>query len=446
MRKRTPLTRRLILGQCAAAPFLISQLENAQTCNAAVPEPTPTDSPEIGKPYAGWQEGDLDLHFIYTGTGEACYHIFPDGTSILVDAGDIVTGADIPKLPNTSRHAGEWVARYIKRVNPAGDCVDYMMCSHYHSDHCGKNVPHAEVTKGRGEDYYLSGLAHVPEFIHFDEVFDRSYPDYSFPKTPVQAPIVQNWVRFVQYQEKTNGLKRTPFVVGRGNQIVLKKSPEKFKGQFQVLNVCGNGTVCTESPKPEDEFNPNVQLATENLFIKYPHNYVVSANENLFSIGFRLSYGKFRFYTAGDYSGVVRDNDGNDVGYEAMTGRTVGKVHVCKANHHGFIDAMRPEFVKELQAKVYIQNVWHRAHVNMKTLSYMMSRDLYEGDRLICPTLYMPNEIEQINAQPWTNEVVKLGGHVVVKAYDGGTKYKVYYLTANDESMTVKAVYGPWEA
>ncbi len=36
------------------------------------------------------------------------------------------------------------------------------------------------------------------------------------------------------------------------------------------------------------------------------------------------------------------------------------------------------------------------------------------------------------------------GGHVVVKAYDGGTKFKVYYLAANDESMTVKAVYGPW--
>ena len=28
----------------------------------------------------------------------------------------------------------------------------------------------------------------------------------------------------------------------------------------------------------------------------------------------------------------------------------------------------------------------------------------------------------------------------------GGTKYKVYYITANDESMIVKAVYGPWEA
>ncbi|MBR6435752.1 MAG: MBL fold metallo-hydrolase, partial [Thermoguttaceae bacterium] len=155
MNKRKSLSRRLFLGQCAAAPFVVSQLGNVQTCHAedAVPEPTPSDSPEIGKPYAGWKEGDLDLHFIYTGRSESCYHIFPDGTSILVDTGDF-TGLDpIPALPNNTKRAGEWVARYIKRVNPAGDHVDYMMCSHFHDDHCGGNDNfHAGMTSGRGED------------------------------------------------------------------------------------------------------------------------------------------------------------------------------------------------------------------------------------------------------------------------------------------------------
>ncbi len=447
MRKRKSLSRRLFLGQCIAAPFVISQLGGVESCRAedAVPEPTPSESPETGKPYAGWKEGDLDLHFIYTGLSESCYHIFPDGTSILIDTGDVPPRQGIPVLPDNTRHAGEWVARYIKRVNPAGDHVDYMMCSHFHGDHCGNNYEHNEMTSGRGEDYRLSGLAQVAEFIHFDEVFDRSYPDYTAPVTAMRQGEIHNWLKFVQYQEKTNGLKRTPFVVGRGNQIVLKKSPDKFKGQFQILNVCGNGTLCTEAPKPEDEFNPDVELATENLFLKYPHNDRPGANENLFSIGLRLSYGKFRFFTAGDYSGVVKDNGGKDIGYEAMTGKIVGKVHVCKANHHGFKDAMRPEFVKELQAHVYVQNVWSRSQVNMKTLPSMTSQELYQGDRLICPTVYNPNEIQTINQQPWTNEIVKRGGHVVVKAYDGGTKYKVYYLTANDESMTVKAVYGPWD-
>jgi hypothetical protein len=75
----------------------------------------------------------------------------------------------------------------------------------------------------------------------------------------------------------------------------------------------------------------------------------------------------------------------------------------------------------------------------------MLSRELYPGDRLICPTLYAPREAAEINAQPWAKDIVKIGGHVVVKVFDGGARFKVYYLTANDESMTVKAVYGPWE-
>ena len=33
--------------------------------------------------------------------------------------------------------------------------------------------------------------------------------------------------------------------------------------------------------------------------------------------------------------------------------------------------------------------------------------------------------------------LVENGGHVVVKAYDGGRKYKVYYLTDKDESMSI---------
>lgn len=452
MKKHDRLSRRLFLGQGVVVPLVVSQLGmNSKCCaqetGAAIPEPTPSDSPETGKPYPGWKEGELDLHFIYTGATESAFHIYPDGTSMLLDTGDWAHEGNTVMLPDTSRRSGEWVARYVQRVNPAGNHVDYMMCSHFHDDHCGGNENyHAGLTSGRGEDYHLSGLAQVAEFIHFDEVFDRSYPDYDAPVTAWRQYETKNWLKFVQYQEKTNGLKRTPFVVGRAGQIVLKKAPEKYQGQFQVFNVCGNGTVCLEPPRPEDEFNPNVQVPTENLFVKYPQNNKPGANENLFSIAIRVSYGKFRFFSGGDVSGTVLDDEGNDVGLEGIVGRTAGKVTVCKANHHGFIDAMRPEFVREVQSKIYVPNVWHPAHVNKQTVPVMLSRELYPGDRLICPTLYEPRDAEVINAQPWAKEIVKIGGHVVVKVFDGGAKFRIYYLTANDESMTVKAVYGPWSA
>ena len=32
-----------------------------------------------------WEEGYMDIHFINTGRGESVYHIFPDGTTLLMD-------------------------------------------------------------------------------------------------------------------------------------------------------------------------------------------------------------------------------------------------------------------------------------------------------------------------------------------------------------------------
>ena len=43
--------------------------------------------PVPGTPLPAWQKGYLDLHHINTGRGSSAYYIFPDGTTMLVDAG-----------------------------------------------------------------------------------------------------------------------------------------------------------------------------------------------------------------------------------------------------------------------------------------------------------------------------------------------------------------------
>ena len=35
-----------------------------------------------------WKEGEMEIHHIYTGRGECVFCIFPDGTNLLIDAGD----------------------------------------------------------------------------------------------------------------------------------------------------------------------------------------------------------------------------------------------------------------------------------------------------------------------------------------------------------------------
>ena len=78
---------------------------------------------EVGYAYPGWRPGELDIHFIHTGTSENTFMIFPDGTTMLLDCGHVKCRAPgyadaIPPAPSDSRRAGEWVRRYIERLIP----------------------------------------------------------------------------------------------------------------------------------------------------------------------------------------------------------------------------------------------------------------------------------------------------------------------------------------
>jgi len=62
-----------------------------------------------------WSKGTLDVHQISTGRGNAALVVFPDGTTLLYDAGD--TGDGIPlatAVPDGTRAPGEWIARYVQ--------------------------------------------------------------------------------------------------------------------------------------------------------------------------------------------------------------------------------------------------------------------------------------------------------------------------------------------
>lgn len=400
---------------------------------------------EIGKPYAGWREGDFDMHFIHTGVTENCFHILPDGTTILLDAGDhdmsnfakvswnfthSQAGACAPK-PDDSRRPGEWVARYISRLLPDLKTIDYVIASHFHSDHIGCKQSALRVTTDCDPNYAVSGISHVGEYYRFDTAFDRGYPDYSTYKSGEW----ENLVKFFEYKEKTNGLKRERFEVGALDQIKLRKAPEKY--DFHVRNLFANGVVW--SGKEGENID---------LFELFPENKKTCKNENTFSLGNVFQYGPFRFYTGGDVSGKIADENGKDVDIEGHVGRACGPVDVVKTNHHGSGGAMYKSFCNAVKARVYVTCCWWVGHVNPGPCSNMCddSENGYPGPRLLCPTDPHPLNAERLKDAPWRNKLCERGGHVVVKAYDGGKKYKVYFLTADDESMTVNLVFGPFDS
>ena len=50
------------------------------------PETPDAEKFEVGQVMPAWAEGYMDIHSINGGRGEAFYYIFPDGTTMLVDA------------------------------------------------------------------------------------------------------------------------------------------------------------------------------------------------------------------------------------------------------------------------------------------------------------------------------------------------------------------------
>ena len=132
-----------------------------------------------------WQEGELEIHHIYTGRGESVFCIFPDGTTMLIDAGDSGPHRDprtTPASPDNSRQPGEWIAKYISNLlNHTGKSrIDYAYLTHFHGDHMGVVYKDAPKTK-KGGDYVLTGFAEVYENIPFAKLVDRDWPEYSNP-------------------------------------------------------------------------------------------------------------------------------------------------------------------------------------------------------------------------------------------------------------------------
>ena len=54
-----------------------------------------------------WQEGYLDIHTIATGRGDAALIVMPDGTTMMIDAGDNAKAKDT-QHPDASKMPGEW--------------------------------------------------------------------------------------------------------------------------------------------------------------------------------------------------------------------------------------------------------------------------------------------------------------------------------------------------
>jgi beta-lactamase superfamily II metal-dependent hydrolase len=389
----------------------------------------PLAAQEIGKPLPAWSRGVLDIHQISTGRGNSAFLIFPDGTTMLVDAGaanDGVKMADTDPRPDASRTAGGWIVRYVQRaMAPAAPHLDYALLTHFHPDHMG--APTAASIASKSGAFKLTGIAEVGEAIPIDLLIDRGYAYLP----PPEDAMLKNFHAFVN--EYKNRTREETIKVGRVDQIVLRHDAKAFPN-FEVRNVAGSGMAWTGTgDEARSIFPPLESIAAED-----------KPSENMCSIGLRIRYGKFDYFTGGDMPGVPDAGAPEWQSVETAVARVIGPTDVHVADHHGSIDPESAGFLSTLRSSVIIVPAWSATHPSQDSLKRMMATRLYPGPHdIFVTTLREPTKasigsrVDQLKAQH---------GHIVVRVAPGGDEYRVFVLDDMTDSGNVVAMFGPYAA
>jgi len=367
----------------------------------------------IGEPLNPRRGGELEIHHIQTGRGDSALLIFPDGTSLLVDAGDgppQEPWRTTPEAPDDSRPAGEWVARYARRALGAGK-IDYALFTHFHGDH-------------------VYGFADLIRNIEIGTVLDRGWPEYDVVLEP-RPESREKYVDVLRRGVQEGKLIAERFQPGRKDQLRLLHRPAEYPN-FEVRNLAANGEVWTgERERAQSVFPALKTISKED----WPH-------ENLLSTAIRVRYGAFDYYTGGDLEGVPDPGFPAWQNVEAPVAAAAGPVDVAALNHHGYRDSTTEAFVRALQARLWIAQVWHVSHPGWSVLDRLHGERLYPGPRDVLVTAVMPANRMMIG--PLVERHLSSAGHIVIRVAPGGESFRAIILDETSEAAPVKAIHGPF--
>jgi glyoxylase-like metal-dependent hydrolase (beta-lactamase superfamily II) len=373
----------------------------------------PVAAQTVGQVFPKWTPGTLDIHHINTGRGNAALLMLPDGTTLLVDAGN---GGNLPPRgtpprPDGSRTPGEWIARYARAMGASA--IDYGYVTHFHDDH-------------------MNAMVDVAERIPIRKMLDRGWPAYDYPSADHAEVRDPDFLRYRALLER-GGAKPERLVPGRNDQIVLTADRGRYP-DFEIRNVAANGEVWTGSgTETRRHFPPLETLARED----WP-------TENMCSLAIRLRYGAFDYFSGGDMPGTPRPGYPGWQDVETPVARAVGPVDVAVLDHHGNRDSTNAFLVAALRPRAWIIPVWSSDHPGHDVLDRMYSTRLYPGPRDVFATNML--EANKLVIGPLLDRLLSAQGHVVIRVAPAGGSYRVLILDDAAESYVVKAVHGPYES
>lgn len=392
-----------------------------------------------------WQEGYLDIHHILYGNGNSTFVIMPDGTNMLIDAGDIgdkskriwgnpLTATD--PYPNAQKSAAERIVEYIKRTLPKENVeIDYAVITHFHDDHMG--IVNNETPFSKYGKYRISGITEIGDLTRIKTLIDRNYPHYDFPTDlknyyNKEPGLFLNYLNFLEYK-KQKGLKIESLEVGSKEQIILKHNKPNYP-LFKITGLKKNGEIWKgKSNRTINYFTPKDALDKNNKF-----------DENPMSLALKISYGKFDYYTGGDNTGIQESGKPKWVDVETPISKAVGKVEVAVLNHHGVRDAVNENWLRNSQPQAVIQQSWSSNHPGEEVVHRLINRNIVKKEIDIF-ALEILEATKQTIGFWLTNNYKSTFGHIIVRVLPGGNSYYIM-IAESDQNYDVKIrkVFGPY--
>lgn len=232
----------------------------------------------------------LDVYFVDVEGGQATLFVTPAGESLLVDAGwPGFENRDAIRIEDAMKKAG------VKQI-------DYFWMTHYHRDHVG----------GAAQ---LAARVPIKTFVDHGENIETG-----------------------KGADEMNEIYKT--AMAKGKRLTLKPGDKLPLKGVDVITVVGNGQKISKALPGGGQANP-LCAATEQ---RKP-----DPSENAHSLGFVMTYGKFKIVDLGDLTW-------NKELELACPTNLLGKVDVYLTTHHGMDMSGPVQIVHALAPRVAIMN------------------------------------------------------------------------------------------
>lgn len=377
---------------------------------------------EVGAALPGWEEGYLDIHAINSGRGECIFYILPDGTTMLVDAGEVTAVAEnIQRKPTEAFRPYVTYSRYIKHFLPEGKTkLDYMYLTHFHIDHMGEDSANNAVN---ANGYKTVGVSGVWEEVGFTTLLDRGYPNYGEDTSilPPESSATNNYIAFVKYATSKGGLKAERIKVGSDTQVRLLSKPSDY--DCKILNIVGNGEFVTR--------NDAGSMTVDKVAI---------TAENPASCGFHLRYGKFDYIACGDLTSTPQNK------MAAYYKDFIGVLEGFKGNHHLSANSWGSQMQKNAFSPRVLVNESFTNYQPDKDLMTSINTGVFANNTYTwTKDIFLTNlHTDLSTAYPDVYRNCHANGHVVIRVSPGGGNFYVYLLDDSDFEYKIKSIHGPF--